>query len=95
MTAGSWWFFTLIMVATYTANLAAFLAIETPDIPFKDVYGLVKVAPTLGIKYGAKSKGATETFFKVKILVKFSMFSRQASMLSFVIFVIPPLKQRI
>ncbi|KRT82024.1 hypothetical protein AMK59_6319, partial [Oryctes borbonicus] len=64
MTAGAWWFFTLIIVSTYTANLAAFLTTETPDIPFNDVYELVAKAPKLGIEYGAKAKGATSAFFK-------------------------------
>ncbi|TRY77216.1 hypothetical protein TCAL_17031 [Tigriopus californicus] len=28
MVAGMWWFFTLIMISSYTANLAAFLTVE-------------------------------------------------------------------
>lgn len=65
MVAGMWWFFTLIMVSSYTANLAAFLTTETPDTPFNNVEELVKVAETKGIKYGAKSNGATAIFFRV------------------------------
>lgn len=68
MTAGIWWFFTLIMVSSYTANLAAFLATENPDIPFNDVYELVERAPKTNIKYGAKNKGATMNFFRVNYL---------------------------
>nr|AVH87300.1 ionotropic receptor 12 [Holotrichia parallela]AVH87311.1 ionotropic receptor 23 [Holotrichia parallela] len=64
MTAGIWWFFTLIMVSSYTANLAAFLATENPDIPFTNVYDLLEKAPKLNIKYGAKAKGATFNFFR-------------------------------
>lgn len=66
MTAGAWWFFTLIIVSTYTANLAAFLTTETPDIPFSDVYELLAKASKMKIKYGAKAKGATEAFFRVR-----------------------------
>lgn len=61
---GMWWFFTLIMVATYTANLAAFLTTESPDIQFSNVRELLEVAEAKGIKYGAKINGATANFFR-------------------------------
>ncbi|XP_044262846.1 glutamate receptor ionotropic, kainate 2-like [Tribolium madens] len=64
MVAGTWWFFTLIMVSSYTANLAAFLTTESPDSPFKDVFELVQVAEKKGIKFGAKINGSTEKFFR-------------------------------
>ncbi|XP_022900361.2 glutamate receptor ionotropic, kainate 2-like [Onthophagus taurus] len=64
MVAGIWWFFTLIMVSSYTANLAAFLATENPDIPFNNVYELNERAARLGIKFGAKKNGATLNFFR-------------------------------
>lgn len=65
--SGFWWFFTLIMVSSYTANLAAFLTTESSDNPFSDINELVERADKLGIKYGAKAGGATANFFKVKI----------------------------
>nr|APZ81409.1 glutamate receptor ionotropic 1 [Adelphocoris lineolatus] len=61
MVAAIWWFFTLIMVSSYTANLAAFLTIEQKIEPFTDVEGL---ANSEGIKYGAKKGGATANFFR-------------------------------
>ncbi|XP_063906337.1 glutamate receptor ionotropic, kainate 2-like isoform X2 [Zophobas morio] len=64
MLAGIWWFFTLIMVSSYTANLAAFLTTENPDKPFNDVFELVHVADKKGIKFGAKINGSTEKFFR-------------------------------
>ncbi|XP_017769340.1 PREDICTED: glutamate receptor ionotropic, kainate 2-like [Nicrophorus vespilloides] len=64
MVAGMWWFFTLIMVSSYTANLAAFLTTENPDSPFTNVHELVQRAPKAGIKYGAKKNGATANFFR-------------------------------
>ncbi len=36
-----WYFFTLIMVATYTANLAAFLTITRLDTPIQSLEDLV------------------------------------------------------
>lgn len=66
MVSGLWWFFTLIMVSSYTANLAAFLTTEKADNPFDNIYDLVERADKLGIKYGAKAGGATANFFKVK-----------------------------
>nr|QRN45439.1 ionotropic glutamate receptor kainate 2-like isoform X3 [Carausius morosus] len=61
MVAGIWWFFTLIMVSSYTANLAAFLTVETTTSPFTDVKTL---AEQKIVKYGAKRNGATYLFFK-------------------------------
>lgn len=63
--AGVWWFFTLIMVSSYTANLAAFLTTENPDAHFTNVEELVERADKIGIKYGAKAGGATANFFIV------------------------------
>ncbi|XP_011138744.1 glutamate receptor ionotropic, kainate 2-like isoform X1 [Harpegnathos saltator] len=61
MMAGSWWFFCLIIVSSYTANLAAFLTIETVVSPFDNVEELVKKKT---VKYGAKQKGSTFKFFE-------------------------------
>lgn len=60
--AGAWWFFCLIMVSSYTANLAAFLTVETTVTQFDNVEELVKKKT---IKYGAKEGGATLKFFEV------------------------------
>ncbi|XP_044259602.1 glutamate receptor ionotropic, kainate 2-like isoform X2 [Tribolium madens] len=59
--AGVWWFFTLIMVSSYTANLAAFLTVETLVTPFSNIKELSEQTE---IKYGAKRGGATANFFK-------------------------------
>ncbi|XP_039303724.1 glutamate receptor ionotropic, kainate 2 isoform X1 [Solenopsis invicta] len=61
MIASCWWFFTLIMVSSYTANLAAFLTVETIVRPFNNVEEL---ANSKNIKYGAKTPGATLRFFE-------------------------------
>ncbi|XP_077258756.1 glutamate receptor ionotropic, kainate 2-like [Temnothorax americanus] len=61
MVASCWWFFCLIMVSSYTANLAACLTVESSLSPFDNVEGLAKKKT---IKYGAKDLGATLNFFK-------------------------------
>lgn len=63
MLAGVWWFFCLIIIASYTANLTAFLATENPVMLFKDLQTLYDNKH--GIKYGAKDGGATLSFFTV------------------------------
>ncbi|XP_003706416.2 glutamate receptor ionotropic, kainate 2 isoform X2 [Megachile rotundata] len=61
MVAGMWWFFTLIMVSSYTANLAAFLTVDKMDTPIKGVEDLAKQTK---IKYGAVDGGSTSAFFR-------------------------------
>ncbi|XP_063826752.1 glutamate receptor ionotropic, kainate 2-like isoform X1 [Ostrinia nubilalis] len=62
-TAGSmWWFFTLIMVSSYTANLAAFLTVESKFYAIKSVQDLA--SNPYDVTYGAKAGGATFSFFK-------------------------------
>lgn len=61
--ASTWWFFCIIVVSSYTANLAAFLTVETPVKLIKNVEDL---ANQNVIKYGAKRDGATFNFFRVK-----------------------------
>lgn len=64
MVAGTWWFFTLIMVSSYTANLAAFLTVESLSAPFRNIEELVEKQGA--IKFGAKVGGSTANFFRVK-----------------------------
>jgi glutamate receptor, ionotropic, invertebrate len=62
MVAGMWWFFTLIMISSYTANLAAFLTVERMDATIESAEDLAKQTK---IKYGAVSGGSTAAFFSV------------------------------
>ncbi|NP_001191539.1 glutamate receptor subunit protein GluR1 precursor [Aplysia californica] len=57
----AWWFFTLIIISSYTANLAAFLTIEKLVVSIDSADDLVG-HPT--IKYGTKNSGTSWRFFK-------------------------------
>lgn len=59
---GAWWFFALIMIASYTANLAAFLTTKRLTSPIEDVEALSKQSE---IKYGCLSGGSTQQFYSV------------------------------
>jgi hypothetical protein len=63
--AGMWWFFTLIMISSYTANLAAFLTVERMDSPIESAEDLAK---QMRIKYGALKGGSTVAFFRVSFI---------------------------
>lgn len=59
---GIWWFFTLIIISSYTANLAAFLTVERMESPIDSADDLAKQTK---IEYGVIEDGATMNFFKV------------------------------
>ncbi|XP_068238713.1 glutamate receptor ionotropic, kainate 2-like isoform X2 [Palaemon carinicauda] len=61
MVAGMWWFFTLIMISSYTANLAAFLTVERMESPIESAEDLAKQTR---IKYGSLASGSTTAFFR-------------------------------
>lgn len=59
--AGIWYFFTLIMISSYTANLAAFLTVEKIVYPIENAKDL---SEQTAIKYGCVESGSTRTFFQ-------------------------------
>lgn len=59
---GIWWFFTLIIISSYTANLAAFLTVERMITPIENAEDL---ASQTDIAYGTLDSGSTMTFFRV------------------------------
>ncbi|XP_048261328.1 glutamate receptor ionotropic, kainate 1 isoform X5 [Bombus terrestris] len=58
---GIWWFFTLIIISSYTANLAAFLTVERMITPIENAADL---AEQTQISYGTLEGGSTMTFFR-------------------------------
>uniref|UniRef100_A0A8C2AX27 Glutamate receptor n=1 Tax=Cyprinus carpio TaxID=7962 RepID=A0A8C2AX27_CYPCA len=78
---GIWWFFTLIIISSYTANLAAFLTVERMDSPVDSADDLAKQTK---IEYGVVKDGATMSFFKKSRVSTFEkmwafMSSRQST----------------
>ena len=59
---GTWWFFTLIIISSYLANLVAFLATDRLHPAILSVEDLAKQTD---IKYSAVKGGTTLDFFKV------------------------------
>uniref|UniRef100_A0AAQ4PRS2 Glutamate receptor n=1 Tax=Gasterosteus aculeatus aculeatus TaxID=481459 RepID=A0AAQ4PRS2_GASAC len=58
---GVWWFFTLIIISSYTANLAAFLTVERMVSPIESAEDLAKQSE---ICYGTLDSGSTKEFFR-------------------------------
>jgi len=68
MVASIWWFFTVIIISSYIANLAAFLTIDRFESPISSVEDL---ASQTSIKYGSVGSGSTTAFLRVKIYFYF------------------------
>nr|NP_001191398.1 glutamate receptor subunit protein GluR3 precursor [Aplysia californica]AAP41205.1 glutamate receptor subunit protein GluR3 [Aplysia californica] len=56
-----WWFFTLIIISSYTANLAAFLTVERMLTPIDSAEDLARQTD---IQYGTIISGSTRAFFQ-------------------------------
>nr|XP_038951325.1 glutamate receptor ionotropic, kainate 5 isoform X5 [Rattus norvegicus] len=59
--SGVWWAFTLIIISSYTANLAAFLTVQRMEVPVESADDL---ADQTNIEYGTIHAGSTMTFFQ-------------------------------
>ncbi|CAF0889980.1 unnamed protein product [Adineta steineri] len=64
----AWWFFSLILVSSYTANLAAFLTVEKLVTPIETVEDLAKQTE---IRYGTLKGGSTMSFFNKSTITTF------------------------
>ncbi|XP_038214236.1 glutamate receptor ionotropic, kainate 2-like [Zerene cesonia] len=61
--ASAWWIFAIVIVNSYTANLATLLGTKTSNELIHNVRDLAE--NDLGITYGAKAGGSTFTFFEL------------------------------
>jgi ionotropic glutamate receptor len=61
---GIWWFFSIVIVSSYTANLAAFLTVERMSTPIESADDLAEQSE---ISYGSLESGSTMTFFRVTV----------------------------
>jgi hypothetical protein len=61
-----WWFFTLILISSYTANLAAFLTVERMVAPINSPEDL---ASQTEVEYGTLYHGSTWDFFRVGFFI--------------------------
>ncbi|KAM7307981.1 glutamate receptor ionotropic, kainate 2 isoform X3, partial [Ixodes scapularis] len=59
--AASWWFFSFVVISSYTANLASFLTRERLRSPIDSAEDLARQSH---IRYGCVRSGSTEAFFK-------------------------------
>lgn len=62
LVASVWWYFSMILVSSYTANLAAFLTVERMVTPIESVEDLARQTE---IRYGVVRGGSTQSFFEV------------------------------
>ncbi|KAL7074304.1 hypothetical protein ACQ4LE_006231 [Meloidogyne hapla] len=61
LVAATWWLFGFIIIASYTANLAAFLTVSRME---QTIGGLDDLAKQYKIEYAPLKGGATETYFR-------------------------------
>ena len=61
-----WWFFTLIIISSYTANLVSSLTVENTVLPIKSAEDLPKQNI---IQFGTLNGGSTMTFFKALLYI--------------------------
>lgn len=59
-----WWFFTLILISSYTANFAAVRTVNRMILPIKSAK---EMSEQTVIKYGTLLGGSTYEFFRVSV----------------------------
>jgi ionotropic glutamate receptor len=58
-----WWFFTLILISSYTANFAAVRTVNRMVTPINSAEDL---AAQTEVEYGTLDRGSTWNFFRVR-----------------------------
>jgi hypothetical protein len=61
LVAAIWWFFTVVLISSYTAKLAAFLTVARMSTDIESAEDLAKQEK---VKYGTLESGSTSDFFK-------------------------------
>lgn len=61
LVAATWWLFGFIIIASYTANLAAFLTVSRLDTPVESLDDLAK---QYKIQYAPLKNSASQTYFQ-------------------------------
>ncbi|CAF2402152.1 unnamed protein product [Rotaria sp. Silwood2] len=78
LVASVWWYFSMILVASYTANWAAFLTVKRMVTPIESVEDLARQTD---IKYGVVRGGSTQSFFEksdVKLFQRMWTYMQQS-----------------
>ncbi|UJR15747.1 hypothetical protein I4U23_002682 [Adineta vaga] len=78
LVAGVWWYFSMILVSSYTANLAAFLTVERMVTPIESAEDLARQTK---IRYGIVRGGSTQSFFEksdVKVFQRMWTYMQQS-----------------
>ncbi|KAK3099144.1 hypothetical protein FSP39_000121, partial [Pinctada imbricata] len=70
----AWWFFVLILVSSYTANLAAFLTVKKINTPIKTVMDLSSQSK---VKFGTVKNSAVTLFFTRTEIESFRLMGEQ------------------
>jgi len=61
LVAATWWLFGFIIIASYTANLAAFLTVSRLDTPVESLDDLAK---QYKIQYAPLNNSSSKTYFE-------------------------------
>lgn len=71
---GIWWFFTIIIIPSYTANLTALRTVERLQKPIQNV---AELSSQEKITYGTLEGGSTMSFFRVNIYIYLHINTRK------------------
>lgn len=73
---GVWWFFTIIIIPSYTANLTALRTVERLQKPIQNV---AELSSQEKISYGTLEAGTTMSFFRVNIIIIVYLIRKRCS----------------